>query len=507
MKNAFKKLLFLLLTFNFALVSCTQDDDSTTSSGNQESLTGVFLDSPVQGLYYETETLNGYTNANGQFSYLEGELVTFFVGNIKIGSAIGQEEITPVTIASTTNATIETPEVKNIAAFLQTLDRDGNPANGIELDDVVVDALEIESIDFSKSITQIIGEVVNQVNQKTGITLNAVYPEEAATHLATSLNTTYEPTDILFIDFLPTIESWNSYARPYLPKTASIWIHNTDDEGKPTQSIQYEKHPYRISRTYTYSNYNASDLPENMEIQYYSFGEETGTSIINLTYNSQGQVSSWTKDNSPLWRMDLEKNESGLISAASNFFNDVFDYKDVYTYNEDGNLVNEVRYTDQSENTESMILNYFFTYTEFGEIETWYMPDVNEEFSAFLWEYTYNDENILIERYRESVDRLGRDRTDTYFYDDEERVERLLIVVGDYVSDYIEFYPNGNPKRAETTYQGFLYEIVTWDEGGYSEWKIIDQDTGDYRIEYKDPERNILKIEYYSADGTLLSTE
>ena len=34
--------------------------------------TGIFLDSAVQGLHYNTPTQQGDTNANGEFTYLQG---------------------------------------------------------------------------------------------------------------------------------------------------------------------------------------------------------------------------------------------------------------------------------------------------------------------------------------------------------------------------------------------------------------------------------------------------
>ena len=46
------------------------------------------MDSPTEGLEYQTETLSGITDANGTFEYREGETVTFYFG----GSGLGQAE-------------------------------------------------------------------------------------------------------------------------------------------------------------------------------------------------------------------------------------------------------------------------------------------------------------------------------------------------------------------------------------------------------------------------------
>jgi hypothetical protein len=126
-----------------------------TSAGGSDSSpniqTGRFVDGPVAGLHYETATQSGETNANGEFSYIDGETVSFFVGDIKIGEAVGAAQITPFDLAGepppTSGADIKravnrsfamnvaTPfdVVVNIAVFLQTLDEDGDAANGIQI--------------------------------------------------------------------------------------------------------------------------------------------------------------------------------------------------------------------------------------------------------------------------------------------------------------------------------------------------------------------------------------
>ena len=62
-----------------------------------KTVTGIFVDAPVQGLEYETATLSGKTNANGEFQYVEGEQVTFTLANkaIRLGTLLGEPTITP----------------------------------------------------------------------------------------------------------------------------------------------------------------------------------------------------------------------------------------------------------------------------------------------------------------------------------------------------------------------------------------------------------------------------
>ena len=122
------------------------------SDNNDDDLgSGIFSDSPVGGLSYVSGQTTGVTNAEGQFSYEAGGSVTFSIGDITLGTTSGAKVITPVELVS--GATDEThPSVTNIARFLQTLDDDATPSNGITITSNVMDLAVGKSMDFSLSI-------------------------------------------------------------------------------------------------------------------------------------------------------------------------------------------------------------------------------------------------------------------------------------------------------------------------------------------------------------------
>ena len=107
-----------------------------SNNGGGQAASGNFVDSPVNGLEY---SVNGgarqLTRADGGFDYSAGDSVTFYVGNIEMGTITpdpAQKYATPSTLAAgNENA------ATNIARLLQTLDADGNPDNGIQITDVV----------------------------------------------------------------------------------------------------------------------------------------------------------------------------------------------------------------------------------------------------------------------------------------------------------------------------------------------------------------------------------
>ena len=107
----------------------------TTSSANLPAAAvvkqGRFIDSAVIGVYYETATHKGFTGISGEFSYIEGESVTFSIGKVVFPTVPASALVTPLTLAG---ADLSDPKVANMAYFLQSLDVDGNTANGLLID-------------------------------------------------------------------------------------------------------------------------------------------------------------------------------------------------------------------------------------------------------------------------------------------------------------------------------------------------------------------------------------
>lgn len=116
-------------------------------------LQGRFVDSEVEGVEYETETQSGVTGENGEFSYRAGETIIFFIGGIILGEAEAEPVMTPVDLVE--GATDQFDDVvTNIARFLQTLDDDDDPDNGIRITEEVRNAAIDISIDFNVTIVE-----------------------------------------------------------------------------------------------------------------------------------------------------------------------------------------------------------------------------------------------------------------------------------------------------------------------------------------------------------------
>ena len=141
-------------------------------------LTGVLIDSPVINIDYTTDSQNILqTNANGEFTYIEGEQVQFSIGDLNFPLVDGKSILTPRDLASSPNTNNQA--VINMLRLLQTLDKDGNPENGIEITDqaksnaTTVD-FDIPTDDFAElsTINTLITDA-GQDNQVTGLVSEA----------------------------------------------------------------------------------------------------------------------------------------------------------------------------------------------------------------------------------------------------------------------------------------------------------------------------------------------
>jgi len=138
---------------------------------------GYFLDSPVEGLQYRTigDDWKGLTDPQGMFYYQGSDAITFFLGGVVLGSTTPKHIITPVDLGGVAANTAST-KVINIAQFLQSLDDDLNPNNGIRISQDVREALAGITVDFTKDDLNNdagVQEMFDRLNDM------GIYPEEA----------------------------------------------------------------------------------------------------------------------------------------------------------------------------------------------------------------------------------------------------------------------------------------------------------------------------------------
>lgn len=182
----------LLLSSVLLLSACGGGSDSST-----ETLTGVFIDAPVEGAGFQTASNQGTTNEKGEFTYQAGELISFFIQGIQIGSTTAQSK-TPVT---------ELPNSIVLARIIQTLDH-APEAGKIDLSGIVLDettknqlkaiiANEDDAPDLEDVLTD---EKIAEIQTNSNVDLvndKLVSASEAASHLAENI----EPIAFAASDF------------------------------------------------------------------------------------------------------------------------------------------------------------------------------------------------------------------------------------------------------------------------------------------------------------------
>ena len=166
------------------LSACGGGGGSEDSTVPTTPSTGVFVDSAVSGLHYQTPTRSGTTNSAGEYDYLPGEVVTFSIGGIQLGSALGGPVISPLSLLpSATDATH--PTVTNIVRLLMSLDDDSNPSNGIAISAATVTAATGVSVDFTVADLAADTGMVSLLAALPTVTL--VDTATAQTHFSTTL--------------------------------------------------------------------------------------------------------------------------------------------------------------------------------------------------------------------------------------------------------------------------------------------------------------------------------
>ncbi len=128
------------------LGGCGGSDTADNTTLNTR--TGIFVDSPVDGLIFEGNLgTKGVTNSGGLFKYQEKERLTFRIGNVIIGDieiSDADPVVTPRKIVEYRNGApvdLNDTKVLAIAKMLLAADSDGDPTNGIDINGSTVQLL------------------------------------------------------------------------------------------------------------------------------------------------------------------------------------------------------------------------------------------------------------------------------------------------------------------------------------------------------------------------------
>ncbi len=118
-----------------------------------EVLTGVFA-GPTAGVRYQTPTRSGVTNERGEFRFARGEVVSFLVCGLVLGSVAGAPVVNLAQLVRRVDGRIDKlhdPAVTNLARLVQTFDRDGDVESGVTIAPAVHDLVPPVVVNFEQS--------------------------------------------------------------------------------------------------------------------------------------------------------------------------------------------------------------------------------------------------------------------------------------------------------------------------------------------------------------------
>jgi hypothetical protein len=227
------------------LMACGGDSNNDSTS----TLTGVFLDSAVVNIGYRTETLKGVTNSFGEYDYVEGETVTFFIGDLEFPRVVASGTITPLELAETDD--INNSTVINMIRLLQSLDMDGNPKNGITITEIAK-ITATQAVNFELSINEFaLSPAVTNLAANSGSSNVSLISEAAAKeHFQTTI-----------VDIKPHVGAWkfdNSSHLILYPDNSFLYAENDNEE------------------------------PNGLELGTYSFDSATGNITFSISYDDNG---------------------------------------------------------------------------------------------------------------------------------------------------------------------------------------------------------------------------
>jgi hypothetical protein len=132
-----KKLVFMplvLLCLGSCLWGCGGGGGDTVLISQNTTATGVFVDAPVEGLSYTAGGISGSTGPGGVFSYVPGNIITFRIGDLVIGSAPGAATLTPKDLAAYAKEPDVTGAAIKIVQVLLSLNSNADPSKRLIID-------------------------------------------------------------------------------------------------------------------------------------------------------------------------------------------------------------------------------------------------------------------------------------------------------------------------------------------------------------------------------------
>lgn len=223
--------MILTMMLFFSGCNSSSSSDEMTKNEIQDIKIGVFLDSKVDGLFYKTNTQSGLTNNGGEYKYLDGEIVEFYIGDsqdgLKIGSSSVKNILTPIDLSENDSYAVEiirlllsvstiTDEVMNISDKTRELFQKSSFSKNNFLDIIKKDG-------FNNSTTLANFIIDNNISTKIYST------EEAVKHFNDNILSLSPKIGVLLDLQNSTLNGVNDVLIPTIKKDIEVYL---ETEGK-----------------------------------------------------------------------------------------------------------------------------------------------------------------------------------------------------------------------------------------------------------------------------------
>lgn len=303
-----KRTIFMTAAVAIFMIGCGGGSDDGSRSDVIETQTGYLVDAPVSGVTYRCGDINGTTDQEGKFE-CAALPVTFSIGGIRLGamSAIPTDGyLFPQDLVGVDRDNFNDAKVKNMAVLLQSLDSDGDPGNGIEINATVLEQFQAYDNLLFEDITDI-----NQTIEDAGY--QPLGEEEALSHLEDSY--ALYSDDLRYITFTSAWLNGKTLYRVAFDEGNQYIIRfaftETTLEGETVMSETQEVVGTAYSGTYTLEDgyLNATLNGETYLAQF----QENGTADYKVSYGTTADNGAYVD----YWFLDGDKAEAFTQSEAS----------------------------------------------------------------------------------------------------------------------------------------------------------------------------------------------
>lgn len=440
-----------------SILSACGGGGGSESSAPSGLNTGRFIDSPVKGISYETETQSGVTNADGEFKYKDGEIIRFSLGGIYLGASKASDVITPFDLMGTRPldresdiiSTLKSTSVTgfdraiNIATLLQALDTDGQPENGIDLANSRSQLAQLP-LNFSvKATTFGNQDDFNAILATLGID-NPPSLEEVATHLY----------DTLDIEVESKLVASTSTTENNVKAKLVRYTYNDNDQVL-TQETDFEQDGV-IDQVLSYS-YDGNN-------QLIRLTDSRAQTVETRTYDANGNMLSKTIDHPTISRRSRQSfsyDQNLLTTLETDLRNDgSIDITISYEYDSTGQPITQTTsYGDP--NTPNTTTRYTYSDGQLDSVSEDSNSDGNAE-SSISYRYDANG-NILDSTTTRVFDGKTQTSTNRFEYSDSNHPTRYQRDIDqDGQADLIEAYKHDSQGQ-RTEYRKDLDADGSWD--------------------------------------------